>query len=111
MARLILGWSLFSMMAATSAIAQVKITLPSQQYKVHEQIRAKVENTGNSAVTFCVELGQTSMKDGEVESTPSPFLVQSNDGSKWNTLLIGSDIGSARAAMVVNAGDGSFLSD
>jgi len=44
------------------------------------------------SVTYCVEYGQTSMNDGEVEATPSPFLVQRKDGSRWNTLLIGSDI-------------------
>jgi hypothetical protein len=69
MARLILATLAFSLIVATSAVAQVKITIPAQQYKVQEQIRAKAENVGNSAVTFCVEFGQTSMKNGEVEGT------------------------------------------
>jgi hypothetical protein len=104
MVRLILALA-FSLIVATGAIAQVKITFPAQRYKLHEQIRAKVENMGNNPVTFCVEFGQTSMKDGEVESTPSPFLVQRNDNGRWGTLLIGPDVGSARAAVVLEAGE------
>ena len=104
MARLILALA-FSLIVATSASAQVKITFPAQQYKLHEQIRAKVENMGNSAVTFCVEFGQTSMKDGGVENTPSPFLVQRNDKGRWGTLMIGPDVGSARAAVVLEGGE------
>ena len=59
---------------------------------------------GNSAVTFCVEFGQTSMKDREIESTPSPFLVQRNDNGRWGALMIGPDVGSARAAVALEAG-------
>ena len=105
MARLILATLAFSLIVASSVVAQVKITIPAQRFKVQEQIRAKVENMGNSAVTFCVEFGQTSMKDGEVESTPSPFLVQHNENGRWGTLLIGPDVGSARAAVVLEAGE------
>ena len=58
------------------------------------------------SVTYCVEYGQTSMNDGEVEATPSPFLVQRKDGSRWNTPLIGPDIGSIRRhAVVLDAGE------
>ncbi len=105
MARLILATLGFSQILATAAIAQVKITVPAQQYKVHDEIHAKVENSGNNAVTFCVEFGQTSMKGGDVESTPSPFWVQRNVNGKWGTLMIGPDVGSAKAAVVLEAGE------
>ena len=104
MMRLILTLGL-SLILGTAAIAQVKITFLAKQYKVHEEIHARVENTGNSAITFCVEFGQTSMKGGEVESTPLPFWVQRNDNGKWGTLLIGPDVGSIRAYLVLEAGE------
>jgi hypothetical protein len=88
----------------TAATAQVKITVPVRQYKVGEEIPAKVENGGKYAITFCVEFGQTSMKGGEVESTPSPFWVQQNDDGKWGTLIIGPDVGSFRGAIVLEVG-------
>jgi hypothetical protein len=94
-----------SLILATAASAQVKITVPAQQYKAHDEIHAKVKNTGNNAVTICVEFGQTSMKAGEVETTPSPFWVQRNDNGKWSTLMIGPDVGSARASVVLEAGE------
>ena len=94
-----------SLIVANGAIARVKITFPAQRYKQHEQIRAKVENMGNTAVTFCVEFGQTSMKGYEVESTPLPFLVQRNDNGRWGTLLIGPDVGGFRGAVVLEAGE------
>jgi hypothetical protein len=103
MARLVLVTLGLSQILATAAIAQVKIAVPAQQYKAHEGIHAKVENTGNNAVTFCVEFGQTSMKGADVESTPSPFWVQRNDNGKWGTLMIGPDVGSIRAAVVLEA--------
>ncbi|HXN21484.1 MAG TPA: hypothetical protein VOA41_01925 [Candidatus Dormibacteraeota bacterium] len=105
MTRLILATLGLSLILANAAIAQVKITVPSQQYKVYEEIHAKVENTGNQALTFCVEFGQTSTKGGEVERTPSPFWVQRNGNGKWGTLMIGPDVGSARAAVVLEAGE------
>ncbi len=104
MTRLILTLGL-SLILCTPAIAQVKITVSAQQYKVHEEIHARVENTGKGAITFCVEFGQTSMKDGEVESTPLPFWVQRNDNGKWGTLLIGPDVGSLKAYLVLQAGE------
>lgn len=105
MARLILATLGFSQILATAASAQVKISVPTQQYKVHEEIHAKVENRGNNAVTFCVEFGQTSMKGGDIESTPSPFWVQRNDNGKLGTLVIGPDVGSIRAPVVLEAGE------
>jgi hypothetical protein len=104
MKRLILPSLAISLILATAAVAQVKITAPAQRYKVREQIHAKVENTGNNAVTFCVEFGQTSMKGDEIESTPSPFWVQRKGNGKWGTLLIGPDVGSFRDAVVLEAG-------
>ena len=95
-----LGLSLF---LTTATNAQVRITIPPQRYTVHEEIHAKVENMGHNAVTFCVEFGQTSMKGDEVESTPSPFLVQRNDHGKWGTLMVGPDAGSGRAPVVLEA--------
>jgi hypothetical protein len=55
---------------------------PAARYAAHEQIRAKIENDTKDSVTYCVEYGQTSMNDDEVEATPSPFLVQRKDGSR-----------------------------
>ncbi|HXN51053.1 MAG TPA: hypothetical protein VN943_03880 [Candidatus Acidoferrum sp.] len=105
MTRLILTSLGLSLILATAAIAQVKITIPAQHYRMQELIHAKVENTGNRPVTLCVEFGQTSSKGGEIESTPSPFWVQRNSNGKWGTLLIGPDVGSIRAAVVLKAGE------
>jgi hypothetical protein len=105
MARHILAALGISLILATAAIAQVKITIPAQQYKAHDEIHAKIENAGGNAVTICVEFGQTSMKAGEVESTPSPFWVQRNDNGKWGTLMIGPDVGSTRGSVVLEAGE------
>jgi hypothetical protein len=104
MARLILAFLVLLLILPTVAIAQLKITVPAQQYKVQEKIPAKVENKGNGAVTLCVEAGQTSPKEGEIESTPSPFWVQRSSDGKWGTLMIGPDVGSLRAAVVLAAG-------
>jgi hypothetical protein len=105
MARLILATLGFSLILATTVTAQIKIAVPAQQFKMHDEIHAKVENTGNNAVTFCVEFGQTSMKGADVESTPSPFWVQRNSNGKWGTLMIGPDVGGIRAAVVLEAGE------
>jgi hypothetical protein len=94
-----------TLIVVNATIARVKITFPAQRYKLHQLIRANVANTGNTAVSFCVEFGQTSMKDGEVESTPSPFQVQRNNNGRWGTLIIGPDIGSARGAVVLQPGE------
>lgn len=96
---------LFLAVSATATGRHLEIALPASQFKVHEQIRAKIRNLSRNSVTYCMEYGQTSMNNGEVESTPSPFLVQRKDGSKWNTLLIGPDVGSIRTTVVLDAGE------
>jgi hypothetical protein len=111
MARLILA-TMFLLNLAIPTFAQVKVAIPPHLpdtfgrtfYFVHDEIHAKVENIGNSAVTFCVEFGQTSVNGSDVESTPSPFWVQRRDNGKWGTLMIGPDVGSAKAAVVLEAG-------
>jgi hypothetical protein len=105
MTRVVLCTFWLSLSLTTAVTAQVKITVPAQQYKVGKEIPAKVQNTGSYAVTFCVEFGQTWMKEGEVENTPSPFWVQRNNDGKWGTLLIGPDVGSIRGPIVLQAGE------
>jgi hypothetical protein len=103
MARLVLVFLVLLLTLPAVAFAQVTITVPAQQYKAEEKIPASVENNENSAVTFCVEVGQTSPKEGGIESTPSPFWVQRNSNGKWGTLMIGPDVGSLKAATVLAA--------
>ena len=91
--------------ATAAADGGLQVKIPSAKFAIHEQIRATVENVTNTPVTYCVEFGQRSMKGDEVETTPSPFLVQQKNGSKWNTLLIGPDVGSSRHAVVLDAGE------
>lgn len=103
MTRIVLAPLGFSLFLATSAIAQVKITVSARHHRVQEEIHAKVENRGSRPITFCVEVGQTSPNGDEIESTPTPFWVQQNSNGKWGTLLIGPDVGSNRAAVVLEA--------
>jgi hypothetical protein len=93
-----------SAVAATAAVSRLQITILGARHAFHDQIRAKIENTTNNSVTFCVEYGQTSVNGNQVEATPSPFLVEQKNGSKWNPLLIGPDVGSSRHAVVLDAG-------
>jgi hypothetical protein len=103
MTRVILATLALSAILPSTAIAQVKIIVLAQQYNVQEKIHAKIENRGNAAVTFCVEAGQTSSTEGEIESTTSPFWVQRSSNGKWGTLMIGPDVGSFRSAVVLGA--------
>jgi len=100
----IVAFALVFPAVVAAASAQVKITLPKQQYKVEEQIRAKVENAGRQPATICVEFGQWSPKRGSIESTPSPFWVERNGDAKWHTLFSGPDVGSRRHAVELGAG-------
>jgi hypothetical protein len=72
---------------------------------LQDEIHAKVENRGSRAVTFCVEVGQTSPRGAEIESTPSPFWIQGESNGKWGTLITAPDVGSKRAAVVLEAGE------
>jgi hypothetical protein len=104
MIRYVVITSVLWLLPSLTAIAHVKITVPEQRYKVEEQIRATVENSGTNPITICVEFGQTSPIGANVESTPIPFYVQRHDAGKWGTLFIGPDIGSIRHPVVVDGG-------
>jgi hypothetical protein len=96
---------LLSFAFSLSAAAQVKIHVPQQHHKKYEKISASVENAGTKRVTFCVEFGQWSPKgDGEVETTPYPFWIQQKHNAKWNTLILGPDVGSVRRPVVLDPG-------
>ena len=90
--------------SAGTVFAQVKIVVPAEHYKVEDEIRATVRNLGDRPITICVEFGQTSIKTGDVLSTPSPFWVQQYRSGKWSTLLNGPDVGSIRAPVVLEPG-------
>src|SRR5438552_1165801 len=95
---------LFSFLVPDVA-AQVRVNVPSKTYKLHERIVAVVTNSGRKSVTVCVEVSQTSQIDDETKSTPYPFAVQRKSQNKWNTLLIGPDVGSFRKTDVLKPGE------
>ncbi len=66
--------------AATAAGRRPQIRIPATRYAAHEQIRAKIENDTKDSVTYCVEYGQTSMHDGEVEALLHPFWCSGKTG-------------------------------
>ena len=81
-----------------AATAQVRIDVPGQSFRRQEEIRTKVVNIGKRPITLC--LGFTSMG-----SLPLPFAAQRNNGGKWGTLLLGSDLGPNGSALVLEAGE------
>jgi hypothetical protein len=89
-----------------SAIGQLQVSVPQPRYKPHENIDVGVTNTSKMAVSFCVEFGHWSFRDADhFETTPTPVYVQRNNRGRWNTLLIGPDIGSIRHSVTVGPGE------
>jgi len=95
---------LFLLSTSTVAVAQVQVVLSAQHFGVEEQIHATIVNEGTRPITFCVEFGQWSPKNGGLESAPSPFVVQRYLGGKWSTVLSGPDVGSSRHTVELAAG-------
>lgn len=97
----------FLILAPVCAICQVRVSVSGHSFKASERIAAKVANTGDHEILYCVEVGQTSFKGPglkDVEATPIPFYVQRKSGHRWSTLLIGPDIGSLRSSVVLEPG-------
>jgi hypothetical protein len=89
-----------------SAVGQVQIRVPQQHYQQHDSIDVVIANTSRKAVSFCVEFGHWSFRDADhIDATPTPVYVQRNYGGKWETLLIGPDIGSARHSVTIGPGE------
>jgi len=88
---------------------RIQIKIPNTRFKERERISAEVDNRGETPITFCVEYGRTSptQDENQSESTPSPFNVQANSSGKWNTLLIGPDVGSFQAPIVLEGNKSS----
>ena len=92
-------------LSSLTAMGQVKIRVSPPHPKKYETVHASVENTGSNPITFCIEVGQTSPKEGgETESTPWPFWVQRNNNGKWGTLMIGPDVGHFGSPNVLDGG-------
>jgi hypothetical protein len=92
------------LLAAVFADCQVEVTVSALAFNASEQIDAKVVNAGHQQISYCIQIGQTSVKGPrrEVEATPMPFSVQSKTGHKWSTLLIGPDVGNFLTARVLD---------
>jgi hypothetical protein len=91
-------------------LSQVRMSTSTTIYKSHQQIDVQITNADKSAISYCVQFGQVSSRTGagtveDIEHTPIPFYVQEWNRSKWNTLLIGPDVGSSRHAVVLKAGE------
>ena len=71
----------FLLASASIATAQVRIVLPKRQYKVEEQIQARLENKGTHPITVCVQFGQWWPKGMDLEFVPTPFVREWN--RKW----------------------------
>ena len=103
--------SLIIVLALTPiALPQVRMSMSRTDFNSHDRIAVQITNTGKSAASYCVEFGQFSFKAGtgtaqDMESTPIPFFVQTDNAGKWGTLLNGPDIGSSRHAVVLKAGE------
>jgi hypothetical protein len=97
---------------STCGAAQLRIDLPRASFDSGELIPAAVRNEGKEPVAFCVEFGQWSYHDDQMETTPIPFAVQAlvkRDlkhlfRDRWETLLIGPDIGSMLRAVTIAPG-------
>ena len=95
-----------------SAAAQVSIDLPKSKFGSGQLIPASVSNQGKEPVSFCVEFGQWSYHNDQIETTPIPFVVQAPVRrqwkhlfrKRWQALLIAPDIGSIRVAVTVDPG-------
>jgi hypothetical protein len=98
MKRLLLVPLGFMLIPTAAAVAQVKIDIPGQSFRRQEEIRTKVINIGKRPITLCLVF--TSM-----DSLPLPFEAQRNNGGKWGTLLLGSDLGPNGSALVLEAGE------
>jgi hypothetical protein len=89
-----------------SAAAQVSIDLPKSEFGSGQLIPASVSNQGKEPISFCVEFGQWSYHNDQIETTPIPFVVQAPVRrqwkhlfrKRWQALLIAPDIGSIRVA-------------
>jgi hypothetical protein len=98
-------------LAVTSiaASSQVKVSIPSDNYKAHDLIDVAIENQTNAAISFCVELGHWSFRAKgsatQRETTPTPVYVQARGKRGWSMLLIGPDIGSMRHSVWLAAGE------
>jgi hypothetical protein len=97
-------WVAFALFYATGLAAQVRIVVPKRQYQPEEQIKARLENRSSRPITICVQFGQWSPKEGTIESTPSPFLVEQRGNGRWSVLLIGPDVGSNSQPVEVGSG-------
>ena len=106
MLRLLSFVALFS----SAVVSQVRVSTGGEEFKSHQQIPVRISNAGKNNVSYCVEFDQWSLKTGsgeadDIEPTPIPFYVQKQSGGKWGTLLIGTDVGSSRRAVVLKAGE------
>jgi hypothetical protein len=100
----------FVVLFTSALVSQVRVNTGGEEFKSHQQIPVTISNAGRNNVSYCVEFGQWSLKTGsgeagDIESTPIPFYVQKQSGYKWGTLLIGTDVGSRKSAVVLKAGE------
>lgn len=65
---------------------KIEISLPTANFTAHQRTRAKVTNSGNSPITYCIAVGrdpQGVLSNGRL---PEPFYVQiKTENGRWGT--------------------------
>src|SRR5271165_942684 len=83
----------FIVLLSPFLVSQARVSTNGTEFNVHDRIEVQVTNAGQDAVSYCMEVGQTSFKTGsgraaDVEPTPMPFYVQKQSHERWSTLLL-----------------------
>jgi hypothetical protein len=66
----------------------VQVDAPSQYVVTgsFQKIHPAVENRSSQPITYCVDFDQTSFKASFMQSTPTPFAIETEIRGKWQPL-------------------------
>jgi hypothetical protein len=81
----------------------VRLLVGRGPFGVNTAIPIEVKNQLPVSITFCADFGASVHTAAGVRPAPNPFELERWTGSRWNTQLVGSDVGNSFVAMGVDA--------
>jgi hypothetical protein len=89
------------LLQAERGLSQVRIGLHSQQVEQHKPFTVQVRNESSYGISFCADIGQSVDTPSGRTAAPNPFYLQRWTGKRWETQLIGTDVGNGGAVFVM----------
>jgi hypothetical protein len=97
--------SLGLLLQAARGISQIRIAVDSQRIEQDKPFKVLLRNENSFGISFCADIGHSVDSPSGRTAAPNPFYLQHWTGERWDTQIIGTDVGNEGAVFVIGSNE------